>query len=107
MDYNMHQNRMEDRMKIIEGHIEAIEENAQYINNEIVNNSETLKVLRDNADELIEDVESLIMLSYKKFSEPSYHPRRYYNYMIEKRNIDWNDWEDKFKEWEEKNAKRN
>jgi hypothetical protein len=53
MDYNKSQNRMEDRMKVIEGHMEAIEENAQYINNEIVNHSETLKVLRDDLNMIV------------------------------------------------------
>ncbi len=65
MDYNNSKNQMEDRMKIIEGHMEAIEENAQYINNEIVNNSETLKVLRDE----IGIAREQILVLYKYASE--------------------------------------
>ncbi len=102
MDYNLSQNRVEDRMKALEDQMKAIEENAQYINNEIVNNSESLKTLHDTIENLSEDVESFIMLNLKKLKQPSYHPGSYYDYLIEKRNIDLNEWEDKFKEWEGK-----
>lgn len=48
MDYTKTQNRWEDRMKILEDHMETIEENATYINNEIVNNAEQLKELKED-----------------------------------------------------------
>lgn len=65
IDYTKTQNRTEDRMKILEDHMETIEENATFLNNELANSSEQMKELQREVREMREDLKhiSLFILS--------------------------------------------
>ena len=59
MDYTKTQNRNEDRMKILKEHMETIEENATFINNELANSSEQMKELQREVREMREDLKCI------------------------------------------------